>query len=271
MPRYIGRNLRLTEAIQNFIGARELRKKRRSDDIRDQFAQTMAEKRFQQGQEQIGIARGRLSLAEDAARQPTLVGGQQTGFYERTPGEPLGTGPFTEEQQQPSYRQVIAPAEDEDQPDFRSVNIGGQGYTFNPDTGEYELKVKKKYKSPPKLSKQEMDLFNNIYKGTRDPESPSYGKDPFQEFDFTRRRLGIGGGPERDLPRSLPGEGPPQQQLQPQPQPQIQPQLQDQPSQNPDAEYRQLKTENDLLLNRGEITQEQHDQYERDLNAHYRK
>ncbi len=176
----MARGLGLSDAMGLFINAHMTAKQSKEDERQQLIIEALSQQRFDKSEAQ--------NLFRRKQAETTNV------FREQEAGR-------TEAHRQFQRDQALKP---DDSADFRSVNIKGQGYTFDPNTGEYKLSVedKTKKKAGPKLSSEEWKLFNRIYENTGSADSPDFGKDPFQIFDLTRRMLGVTSGPKVEPRRS---------------------------------------------------------------------
>lgn len=171
----MGQGLGLSDAVGGFLDNYMSQKRRKEDERRNLIIEALSQQRFDESEAQNLFRRKQV--------EDTNV------FREKKFGA-------EETQRQFQRDQALIP---DDPADFRSVNIKGQGYTFDPNTGKYELEVedKTKKRAGPKLSSEEWKLFNEIYKNVNNPDlTLQFGKDPFQVFDFARRRLGVTSGPK---------------------------------------------------------------------------
>ena len=191
MPSYIGRNLGLSEAMRGLIETIEMKKRRKEQDLQDEFYRSLAERKQTEWEKDREYWRKK---EEEKTQQPEVIGGQQTGYGYITPGKPRGTGPYPEEQYQPQYTPIPGLQPPEKPPAVRGFSPGTV-YGLEAPEGfrpQGQVPYKPEEETPePKISDKEFDFYRDIFKATNDPNSPLYGQDPDVLFEQRMRGLGL--------------------------------------------------------------------------------
>lgn len=191
----MGQGLGLSDAVGGFLDNYMAQKRRKEDERRNLIIEALLQNRFDETQAS-NLWNKDMDIYD--MQQPKFISGQR-GRIDAVYPQQFGPSQTGAGGTIPQRIETIREATPDSPSNFRPMNIQGQGYTFDPNTGKWELEVedKTKKRAGPKLSSEEWKLFNEIYKNVNDPNlTLQFGKDPFQVFDFTRRRLGVASGPK---------------------------------------------------------------------------
>ena len=127
--------------VKNFLEPYMAMKQGKRQDLQDEFARTMDEKRYDEEQKYREWMRQETERAnrfkEAESMRPKIEGGQQTGYGFITPGELPTTGPYREEEYNPQFT-PIPELQQKKGPSGFELSAGQSRFEYDPATKTFK-------------------------------------------------------------------------------------------------------------------------------------